>query len=135
MRSLSSPKGKAAVADDKTDLRGKIPESWHCVDCRVNTAPGCMNRVELERAFAQQDAAGALQVKQGIAQRFNDRSEVYTVRANIWKAAGMEDFGGCLCIGCLEKRLGHELKPKDFKRGHPFNALPGTMRLLRRQGR
>ena len=49
----------------------------------------------------------------------------------------MEDFGGCLCIGCLEKRIGRKLKPKDFLRGHPFNRpqLPGTKRLLERRGR
>ena len=37
-------------------------------------------------------------------------AEVYTVRPAIWKRAGMEDWGGCLCIGCLEKRIGRRLK-------------------------
>jgi hypothetical protein len=60
-------------------------------------------------------------------------SEVYTVRDAIWEKAGMEPFGGCLCIGCLEKRLGRRLKPKDFDWNHPFNALPGTPRLLNRR--
>ena len=32
----------------------------------------------------------------------------------------MEPFGGCLCVGCLEKQLGRKLKPKDFKRDHGF---------------
>jgi hypothetical protein len=39
---------------------------------------------------------------------------------------------GCLCIGCLEKRIGRRLKPKDFT-DHPFNQLPGTPRLLNRR--
>jgi hypothetical protein len=56
------------------------------------------------------------------------------VKAKIWKAAAMEDFDGCLCIGCLEKRIGRRLVPKDFIRNHPFNAWPGTTRLLERRG-
>ena len=45
-------------------------------------------------------------------------------------------MAGCLCIGCLEKRIGRRLKPKDFLRGDPFNddLLPGTPRLLKRRG-
>jgi hypothetical protein len=41
-----------------------------------------------------------------------------------------------LCIGCLEKRLGRRLKPKDFQRDHPFNAyhMPCTPRLRDRRG-
>src|SRR5215831_16015926 len=42
-------------------------------------------------------------------------------------------MGGCVCIGCLEKRLGRKLTPKDFPRRHPFNSLPGTERLIERQ--
>jgi hypothetical protein len=51
------------------------------------------------------------------------------VRDHVWKKAGMEPFGGCLCIGCLERRLGRKLKPKDFT-GHVFNGMPGSARLL-----
>jgi hypothetical protein len=53
----------------------------------------------------------------------------------VWKAAGMEALGGCLCIGCLEKRLGRRLKPKDFERDHEFNSpqIPGTPRLMKRR--
>jgi hypothetical protein len=58
----------------------------------------------------------------------------YTVRDLIWAKAGMEPFGGCLCIKCLEKRIGRRLKPKDFLKGHPFNSLPGTPRLIERRG-
>jgi hypothetical protein len=47
-------------------------------------------------------------------------SEVYMVHNRIWKAAGVEPMGGCLCIGCLERRIGRRLKPKDFPR-HVFN--------------
>lgn len=40
---------------------------------------------------------------------------------------------GCLCIGCLELRLGRRLVPKDFPE-HPFNRMPGTRRLMERRG-
>jgi hypothetical protein len=117
-----------------TNFKGITPESWHCIDCGVNTAPGCLNRAELE------DAARALGKlwetnAAGVPQRFGDDSEVYTVRDAVWKRAGVEPMGGCLCVGCLERRIGRRLKPKDFVRDHPFSELPGTPRLLSRRGR
>jgi hypothetical protein len=60
-------------------------------------------------------------------------SEIYSVRNATWKRAGMGAFAGCLCIGCLERRIGRRLRPRDFKRGHPFNKMPGTPRLLNRR--
>jgi hypothetical protein len=45
----------------------------------------------------------------------------------------MEQWGGCLCIGCLEKRIGRTLTPKEFPRKHPLNKTPGTERLLTRR--
>jgi hypothetical protein len=107
------------------DANGGIPESWACIDCGVNTAPGCSTREQIEQASPAQDS---------VTQTFDDQTEVYVVRAAIWKAASMEDYGGCLCIGCLEKRIGRKLRPKDFMRKHPFSALPGTKRLLARRG-
>jgi hypothetical protein len=108
---------------DLSDLRGKVTESWHCIDCDFNTAPGCFNRVEMEQAVAQD--------KWPIPQHINDQSEVYTVQDVVWAKAGNPD--GCLCIGCLEKRIGRRLKPKDFPRDRVFNRTPGTERLLSRR--
>jgi hypothetical protein len=86
-----------------------------------------MTRVELETAFnAGQESA---------AQTFDQHTEVYTVRDAVWQAAGMEPWDGCLCIGCLEQRLGWRLRPKDFQRNHPFGLMPGTQRLMNRQKR
>ena len=34
------------------------------------------------------------------------------------KAAGMEPYGGCLCIGCLERRIGRNAAEK-LRRDHP----------------
>jgi hypothetical protein len=113
-----------------TDLKGLLPESWLCIDCGRNTAPGTLNRVEMEHAM---DAATAAGDPEGSVQvRIDAECEIYQVRDAVWKAAGMGD--GCLCIGCLEKRLGRQLRPKDFQHDHPFNQMPvGTARLRKRR--
>jgi hypothetical protein len=90
----------------------------------MNTAPGFKDGLIALREIREKGVSD---------QTIGYDSEVYTVRDAIWKKAGMERLGGCLCIGCLEKRLGRQLKPKDFKRGDAFNALPGTDRLLKRR--
>jgi hypothetical protein len=113
----------------RADLRGVAPETWRCLDCGVDTAPGCLAREELEQAFAAAGKHGSVE------QTIDDRSEVYTVRETVWKRAGVDVHGGCLCIGCLEQRLGRRLKPKDFPRDNPFNQLPGSARLMKRRGR
>lgn len=107
-------------------LEGKVSESHNCVDCGFNTAPGLPPR-ELAEFLMNRDG----EFPPGV---INSDFEVYTVRNKVWKAAGMEPFGGCLCIGCLEKRLGRKLRPKDFPRDHPFNSWPGTRRLIERRG-
>jgi hypothetical protein len=114
----------------KTEEDINSPVSWLCVDCGVNTSPGMSTRAEIYKAMV-------LEGKKEVPQEITCESEIYTVRNAIWKKARMEDFGGCLCIGCLEKRLGRKLKPKDFDRHAPFNSphLPGTKRLLDRRGR
>lgn len=119
----------------KLDLKGRIPESWFCIDCGINTAPGMLNRVQMEKAISLDAAKANLEGREwGIPNTINHHSEVYTVRSSVWKTAGMEPWGGCLCIGCLEKRIGRRLRPRDFLRNHPFNAprIPGTERLKSR---
>ena len=111
----------------KPDLRGKVPESWRCIDCGINTAPGHLAREQMEQALASAD--------EGVTPTYNELTEIYAVKAQIWKAAGMTPLGGCLCIGCLERRLGRMLTAKDFIRKHPFNSLAGTERLLARRER
>ena len=112
-----------------------VPQSWNCVDCGVNTAPGMFNRTELEKAIEAAKAAGCWGGDQGVKQYVDEESEVYGVRDAVWKAAGMEKFGGCLCISCLERPIGRRLKPKDFPCKHGYNLpnVPGTPRLMKRQ--
>lgn len=39
------------------------------------------------------------------------KRESYMVRDNIWPIGNLD---GCLCIGCLEYRIGYQLQPDDF---------------------
>ena len=112
---------------DRFDLKGVTPESWACVDCGINTAPGMFGRERMEQAFAL--------YPKGVKQARDEHSEVYTVKAAIWKAAGMKPDGGCLCVGCLERRIGRMLTPNDFKQNDPFRLKPSTERLQARRGR
>ena len=111
---------------------GRMSEHHLCVDCGMNTHPGASTKKEVAKAIWEARLAGK-EWKDAVT--FDENTEVYDVRDRIWAEAGMEVYGGCLCIGCLEKRIGRRLRPKDFS-NHVFNSIPtGTERLLRRQGR
>jgi hypothetical protein len=107
-----------------TSAHGVTPETWLCVDCGTNTAPGIRDRkhVDMDIAIYGQSSA-----------TYDDNTEVYHLREEVWKNTGMEQMGGCLCIGCVEKRIGRRLKPKDFA-DHVFNSMPCTPRLRDRRG-
>jgi hypothetical protein len=111
---------------DRKSAKGKAPESWLCVDCGINTAPGLPNRKEVELEIAIKGVAKCCYTW--------DATEVYTVKDKIWKRTGLGPKDGCLCIGCLEKRIGRRLKPKDFDE-HVLNEMPASERLCKRQGR
>lgn len=98
------------------------PESHDCVDCGVNTCPGAPPR---ESAKMLMDTCGSFPIT------YTDECEVYIVNESVWKQAGMEPSGGCLCIGCLERRIHRKLTPQDFPE-HPFKSVPGTPRLRSR---
>jgi hypothetical protein len=87
---------------------------------------GCSTDAEVQAALKNKKRKPVGQMQ------FSDKSEIYVVRNTVWAKAGAEDWGGCLCVGCLEKRLGRKLRPKDFA-DHPFNDMPGTPRLLERR--
>ena len=40
------------MSSEQESLKGLVPESWYCIDCGFNTAPGFLNRVEKEKAIA-----------------------------------------------------------------------------------
>src|SRR6266540_153151 len=96
---MSTWKGKA--------VQDNLVESWLCVDCGRDTAPGTPSGPASRRALKRR---GKVKV------RVDARSEYYMLRDAVWKRAGMDGWGGCLCIGCIEKpkRLGRKLTPKDF---------------------
>jgi hypothetical protein len=62
--------------------------------------------------------------------------EWYMIHDDLWAESGLGPDDGHLCVGCLEKRLGRQLTPADFKDvplSHPpFGNL--TARLLDRLG-
>ena len=76
-----------AITSTQRDLKGLVPETWCCVDCGTNTAPGFLNRADLEAAMIV-DTGDA-----GVPQTLTSDSEVYTVREAVWTAAGMEMMG------------------------------------------
>jgi hypothetical protein len=126
MKYLLADPTKPYRRDGVGNLKGLFSENHLCVDCGVNTAPGLLPRIEVEIAFLTPDTE--------ITYTIDEDSEVYIVNDKIWARAGMEGYGGCLCIGCLEKRIGRRLKRRDFVLDHPFNSMPGTPRLLDRRG-
>jgi hypothetical protein len=111
----------------RPDLKGLISESHCCVDCGYNTLPGCPTRAEAEEVYA----AGNVPTM-----TFDMRSEAYIVHDHVWAKAGMAPgYSGCLCVGCLEQRIGRRLRPEDFP-DHVFNngGVPCSPRLMERRG-
>ena len=128
--------GRKSVAHRRVRLceidhsRGGDPRAWRGCGGLLTPAagPGLPNK----QAFQIQKLMG----KDGsVSMELNDESEVYHLRDAVWKAAGMAPFDGCLCIGCLEKRLGRQLRGTDFDTSHPFNRVPGTPRLMERRAK
>jgi hypothetical protein len=108
------------------DTRGTISESKLCIDCGLDTMPGTLNRAEAEEHYLKHGNFGVV--------RFSTKTESYMVHEHIWKKAGMEPWGGCPCIGCLERCIGRRLIPDDFA-DHVFNGphLPCSRRLRDRR--
>jgi hypothetical protein len=113
--------------EQPTDMKGLWSEHHNCIDCGYNTNPGAPPRA-LAEFLMNRDGSFPM--------TFTAESEVYMVTRAVWKAAGMEQYGGCLCIGCLEKRIGRKLTSQDFEPWHILNnsGMPGTPRLLDRRG-
>src|SRR5262249_32663459 len=121
-----TPKVLKSFKEDKA-VDDNVVESWLCVDCGANTAPGCLSGPEIRLALALNGEA---------PQSYDNRTEIYHVKDPVWEAAGMRAWNGCLCVGCIERRLGRRLRPKDFATHdrRVFALLPSTDRLLDRRG-
>jgi hypothetical protein len=39
------------IKHNMIDARGAVPESWACIDCGVNTAPGIATREQIKQAL------------------------------------------------------------------------------------
>jgi hypothetical protein len=115
------------VEEPPLSLKGLTSEHHNCVDCGVNTAPGLPPR-ELAEYLVNLDGK--------VPMMLTSDSEMFIVHEHIWEKAGMEPWGGCPCVGCLERRIGRRLKPRDFVRDHPFHypELPRSERLSQRLG-
>lgn len=60
-------------------------------------------------------------------------NEYYMVHSHIWESITVNnEVYGLLCIGCLEDRLGRELRPNDFT-GYPVNSRKNAQRRSWRQ--
>jgi len=105
-----SPHDWKSLEELEEHLTGRIPEHHLCVDCGVNTHPGAPTKKEVAEGTWEAWQAG--ETWTGVL-HFGDDTEVYMVRESVWGKAGMEPYGGCLCIGCLERRLGRKLKLRD----------------------
>jgi hypothetical protein len=118
------------------DININQPDSWLCIDCGMDTAPGVMNRPQILASIDMAMMDGRWDKGEwSVPLTFTPECEVYIVNDSVWRAAGNPE--GCLCIGCLERRLGRGLMPRDFPPDHPMNGdrMPGTARLLKAQGR
>jgi hypothetical protein len=123
--------------EDKA-VQDNIVESWLCVDCGVNTHPDGLDgpslRIEIALRGGDVDA-----VQDDIYWRWRCSSradtEIYSVHRKVWKQAGMREWSGCLCIGCLEQRLGRKLRRRDFDQhdADTWAAMPCTDRLADRR--
>jgi hypothetical protein len=123
---MVTKEAKESWRNDKA-VQDNIVESWLCVDCGVNTAPSIPDGPAVRIAIR---LGGSLKYEH------THECEIYSVKNALWRQAGMRPWSGCLCIGCLEKRLGRQLQPKDFDRHDKevWADMPCTERLLNRRG-
>lgn len=57
--------------------------------------------------------------------------ENYMIYDSLWRKANKYNRRGRLCVGCLERRIGRELRPEDFLYHEPLST---SERLKSRRG-
>jgi hypothetical protein len=105
-------------------VQDNIIESWSCVDCGVNTAPRCKSGPKTRAELA---------AKGWCTNAYDWKTEIYHVDDAVWKRAGMREWNGCLCVGCIERRIGRRLRPRDD--AETWADLPSTKRVAQRRGK
>jgi hypothetical protein len=60
------------MSSEQESLKGLVPESWYCIDCGFNTAPGFLNRVKMEKAIAA--LGDRWSAGESVPQTFDDHS-------------------------------------------------------------
>jgi hypothetical protein len=107
--------GLAAAAE----AEGLYYEDGCCVDCGKDTTPHTIVRDGDVNGFG-------MEFTRDVTIRFEPETwDFYSVKDRVWAKAGLTETGGCLCVGCLENRLGRRLRPKDFDFERDEN-LPGA---------
>lgn len=120
--------GPGDVFDDAiTEIEHLFLETWDRKPTHTELMAGLLFALSTyDSALDDEPEVTALCVDCGVDTNPTDglelRSEFYMVHDEVWAAAGMEPNGGCLCVGCLEKRLGRKLWAGDF-RDVPINDL------------
>jgi len=71
----------------KPNLEGKVPESWACIDCGINTAPGNLNREQMEQALA------ADRTNQDVKQTYSELTENLQRQASNLESCGYGAVG------------------------------------------
>jgi hypothetical protein len=124
----------AAGLRDDCDMWGSFPTTTSASTAAWILGPGHQTRSEVEQSMRAAKAAGKEWRRAKLT--FTMETEVYYVHPHVWKASGIDFWGGVLCIGCLEKRIGRRLQPLDFMAEHAdgFNNpnMPGTRRRFER---
>ena len=67
------------MSSEQESLKGLVPESWYCIDCGFNTAPGFLNRVKMEKAIAA--LGDRWSAGKSVPQTFDDHS--FTPKADM----------------------------------------------------
>jgi hypothetical protein len=106
-REIAELKAQLASADARAErvLRQKLADKM--VEVRKERA---------ERKARREKAAAVpcIDCRRDTGDSIGGLGEWYMVRDELWAAAGMTPDGGCLCIECLEARLGRQLDRSDF---------------------
>lgn len=117
----------------QTALREEaLPESQRLPIARLVDVYEIWEGERPERLMSEQDYHAFLCVDCRQSTLFGH--EYYMVTDEVWAAARMGENDGMLCVGCLERRIGHELRAEDFAAA-AINQDPEMLRSERLQER